>query len=92
MINDKRDLAAHLGVDEGRAGVEHIARRLYKDTSCGIVFAAIEGGVQVGGYCEGFDGELPTHDLLYPFTGDAFDALVAQADREGCDMWDDVHQ
>lgn len=82
------DLANHLGASHPTA--ESIARRLYKDTRCGIGFEANEEGVSVAGYAEGVDAECPDHNLAWPFELSEFDRAVAIADDEGCEMFDDA--
>ena len=73
-----------------------ISRRLYKDTSCGIGFSWArdpEGfdSVSVSGYCEGTDAECESYSLTFPFQIEDFWTLVEQADKDGCDMWDETH-
>ena len=94
-IYNLRDLHKHVGsmsddsTDEAcKAG---IARRLYKDTACGIGFSCTERGVTVAGYCEGTDAECAPHVLLFPFKPEEFDAAVQEADADGCALWDDTH-
>lgn len=94
-IYNLRDLHNHVGsmsddsTDEAcKAG---IARRLYKDTACGIGFSCTERGVSVAGYCEGTDAECDPHELLFPFKPEEFDAAVQEADADGCALWDDTH-
>lgn len=45
----------------------------------------------VGGYCEGVDGQPEPHWMKYPFTGCEFDVIVAAADSDGCDLWNNTH-
>ena len=90
MIRNLKDLAEH--VEAVREDVKSIARRLYKDTSCGIGFEEVPGGVEVAGYAEGSDAELPNHRLLYPFTEEEFSTAVALADEEGCQEWDEANE
>ena len=95
MIKNLQDLAAHVSAardastgatDEETAS--SIGRRLYKDTECGIGFTAKPNGVEVAGYAEGANAECHDIFLAYPFTGEAFDAAVKQADEEGCALWE----
>lgn len=65
-----------------------IARRMFKDTECGVVFAVTDNGVLLAGYAEGSDAELPSHKVDYPFTAETFWNAVESADREGCEEWD----
>jgi len=50
-----------------------------------------KGSVSVAGYCEGTDTDCPDYRLDFPFSALAFDGWVAQADEDGCDLWDDTH-
>jgi len=87
MIESIYSLAQHLSVSglaiasptEADNLSKRIARRLFKDTDCGIGFHADEKGVTVAGYCEGSDVECPAHRIDYPFTEEAFDAAVGVA-------------
>ncbi len=99
MIRNLQDLAHYVesarDASDGSTDKEtakSIGRRLYKDTSCGIGFEAVDGGVEVAGYAEGSDAELPNHCLEYPFTEEQFDAFVKMADAEGCQEWDEANQ
>jgi len=88
-LNGLRDLASVFGIDPREHTLvrakERIARRLYKDTACGISFHMPHPAVVVlAGYCEGFDGELPSHALTFPFTEDEFWNAVQAADEDGC--------
>ena len=67
-----------------------MGRRLYKETACGVTFW-VTTTVHVAGYAEGYDGELPAHSLSFPFTPDEFSDIVANADIEGCQMFDEIH-
>ncbi len=87
MINDERDLAEWLGVDEPQS----IARALYKATRCGIGYYATDTYVTVSGYCEGVEAECPSYALLYPFPAEEFDRACQSADQDGCDLWNETH-
>lgn len=96
-LNSVKDLAEYLGLDpdadwDVRSGAaeERIGRRLYKDTACGVTFW-VTTTVHVAGYAEGYDGELPPHSLTFPFTPNEFSDMVAVADIEGCQKWDEVN-
>ena len=99
MIESIYSLAEHLSISglaiasptEADNLAKRIAKRLFKDTRCGIGFYADDGGVTVAGYCEGTDADCPAHRLTYPFTAEAFDAACEEADQEGCDLWDETH-
>ena len=86
MIHNIAELAAHLGAY--RPDAESVARRLFKDTECGICFYATDTLVSVAGYAEGSDVACPPYELRYPFTTVDFDTAVAEADRDGCALWD----
>ena len=87
-IYNLTDLAHHVGA----ATVNGIAHRLYKDTECGISFLANgDRRVTLTGYCEGSDRWCPPHSLDFPFSKEEFDAAVDEADRDGCDTWDETH-
>lgn len=88
-IRTLAQLADYLGATHNTK--ESVARRLYKDTNCGIGFHADDKGVSVSGYCEGVDGDCPSYRLKWGFTEKEFDAQVEKADKDGCDMWDKTH-
>lgn len=88
-IQNLAELALHVGA--ARPTKESIARRLYKDTTCGIGFHPDDYGVVVSGYCEGDVGDCPTHYLKWGFTAEQFDKAVEQADKDGCDLWEQTH-
>jgi hypothetical protein len=99
MIKNLQDLAHHVSAardastgatDEETAS--SIGRRLYKDTDCGICFSAKATGVSMAGYAEGSNAECSDIDLDFPFTGEAFDAAVKEADEEGSALWDECNQ
>ena len=86
------DLAAHLGATRDDAA--SIARRLYKDTRCGISFYVYECGrwVSVAGYAEGSgDACCEPIEFCFPFDLSEFDKAVERADQEGCDLFDKFH-
>ena len=97
-INDLAELADHVtySFDRNEHTLEDakrlIARSLYKYTSCGISFyMPSTDTVSVMGYCEGSDREHETYELTFPFKTGDFDAIVAQADADGCETWDNTH-
>ena len=87
MIDSHQALADEVGEDSP----DRIARRLFKATTCGIVFSLREGGIYMSGYCEGADAECQARMLDYPFTADIFWREVDAADQDGRDMWDQTH-
>jgi hypothetical protein len=88
-IQNLQQLAGHLGADQPTPA--SISRRLYKDTTSGISFAAGKFGVTLAGYCEGDVGDCPLHQLNWGFTTEQFDKAVEQADKDGCDLWNETH-
>ena len=89
-INNLTELSVYLDVD---ARAEAVARRLYKDTECGISFFEDPDKeyVSVSGYTEGVDQPCPAHILHYPFTAPEFDEAVKAADEDGCSLWGETH-
>jgi len=89
MIKNIEDLAAHFSAYHDTEA--SIAKRLYKDTSCGVSAGVDEKGFWVAGYCEGSDWEHAVHRLPFPFTEEAANEAVEHADKEGCHTWDQTH-
>lgn len=48
-------------------------------------------GVSVAGYAEGSDGQPCPHLLAFPFSPDAFDAAVSEADADGCALFEEAN-
>ncbi len=90
MICNLDDLAHTIGA--GHQTEESIAKRLFKDTECGITFSAHAAGVTVAGFAEGSDAECPPHALDYPFSAEEFEAAITEADTEGCEAFDDANE
>jgi hypothetical protein len=86
QIKNLNDVAAE--VSAAHDTPESIAKRLFKDTRCGIGFTGHDRGISVAGYAEGTDAECPSHELDFPFTSEEFWAAVETADDEGCEMWE----
>lgn len=85
-----QELASLVGAYEPTE--KSIARRLYKDTECGICFWASIPEIGVSGYVEGWNGQCPPHTMrLGEFTAEQFWSAVEIADREGCEIFDEVH-
>ena len=83
---------------DGRAWAEcvsAISHTLYKHTSCGICFHAVNDCenrvVSVAGYCEGVDIDCDSHELKFPFSADEFWKAVDNADNDGINLWNDTH-
>lgn len=53
-----------------------VARRLYKDTGCGISTHWYDDGLEVSAIVEGYDAEFTATKLEYPFTEYALDQAV----------------
>lgn len=45
----------------------------------------------IAGYCEGTDRECPVYHLDLPCTEKALDDLIAKADQDGQQLWDETH-
>jgi len=98
MIRNLQDLAHEVGAarDASTGATDEetgksIARRLFKDTDCGISFWHNVDGVVVTGYCEGSDDYIEGHSLGFPFDTKKFWEAVSQADEDGCNTWDRTH-
>jgi hypothetical protein len=88
-INNIVELASHLGAYHDTP--ESIARRVYKDTSCGCA-AGVENGVfWVTGYCEGSDQEHEVYRVKLPCDSDEIDKAIRQADNDGNQTWNETH-
>ena len=83
--------AANAYLDKLAAGA--LSRSIFKYTECGCSFYHDPAGeyVSVSGYVEGYDGELPSHRLYFPFAYSRFLKALGEADKEGCDVWNDTH-
>ena len=89
-----REVSAQRDGSEGEGAEEvgkSIARRLYKDTECGVSFWSDCERVVVTGYCEGSDWHIEGRELPFPFTPEEFWETVKAADQDGCDTWDETH-
>jgi hypothetical protein len=90
------DLAEYIGIntncDESMCEGS-ISRCLFKYTNCGIGFHYDRetNSVSVSGYCEGTDVECTPITLTFPFLPKEWDNAVTDADREGCELWDNTH-
>ena len=88
-INNLKELSEEVCAADDTAS--SIAKRLYKDTNCGIGFHSDPKYVLVSGYCEGIDQECESYQIEYPFRADEFWEFVKQADKDGCELWDKTH-
>lgn len=85
LINCEAQLREFLGIDD-------IARRVYKDTSCGVCYLANENGVTLSGYAEGDQGQCPEYLLMWgKFNGEMFIQAMEEADRDGCERFDELN-
>ena len=64
---------------------------VFKGTECGCIFDSDEKGIVVGGYAEGSDAELPTYDLEWGFTINAFKEALDYADADGVEAWHEAN-
>ena len=87
-----RDLAEHIGAWEASEGA--IAKRLFKDTRCGISFTVSpeDNSVSVCGYAEGSDAELEPVTLEFPFSLSEFSKAVRDVDEDGCKAWEEANK
>jgi hypothetical protein len=66
---------------------------VFKGTECGCVFKSDEKGIKVGGYNElGESAELPTYDLKWGFTLNAFKEALDYADADGVEAWHEANE
>ncbi len=79
--------------------LEHIQRRIYKDTSCGAWLEVDAEGLHVGSIVEGVDWDTPTHTLtpgeyLAMEEGDLerwLDRNIEEVEVEAQEIWDETH-
>jgi len=88
-IQNIADLASHLCAAHDTEA--SIAKRIFKDTSCGCPAGVDAQGFWVAGYCEGSDREHEVHRVPFPCDSDAIDKAIEQADKDGCATWNDTH-
>lgn len=85
QIETLQQLADEIGCETP----ERIAKAIFKDTECGCVFYPGDSSITVAGYAEGAQAECPDHVLEFPFTAEQFWRVVAYADAEGVEMWNE---
>ena len=68
-----------------------ITKAVYKATECGCSFTADTSGVNLSGYAEGSEAELPVHNLNWGFTIEEWNQTMAEADAEGVEEWHNVN-
>lgn len=82
IITSEKDLKDYYGVD-------NVGHAIFKYTTCGCSYWTEDNCVCVAGYAEGSDAECPAHRLYFPFTVTQWNDAVKEADREGCDLWEE---
>lgn len=85
MINSILEFKQALGV----TSVAGIRKVIFKSTTCGCTFDEVPDGIEFSGYAEGADADCITHRLMYPFEMAQFYIELAQADEEGCELFDE---
>lgn len=71
----------------GCSDYQQLERRLFKGTQCGVSFWGGDDHICITGYAEGYDGEMPRHELYYPFMPKEFENAISVADQEGVEQW-----
>jgi hypothetical protein len=89
MIRGIMELAAHLGANNDTE--KSIARRLFKDTECGVSSGVTDTEFWVSGYCEGSDWEHEVYKIQFPCKEESVDEAISKADKDGCHTWDQTH-
>ncbi len=85
VITSEQDLKDYFGTND-------IERMLFKYTECGCSYLAKEKYISIAGYAENSgDAECPEHRLYFPFTTEEWDSALAEADAEGCELWDEYN-
>ena len=85
VITSEQDLKDYYSTDD-------IGRMLFKYTDCGCCYLAKEEYVSVTGYAEGSgDAECQEHRLYFPFTIEEWNDAIEEADREGCELWEECN-
>ena len=84
MFSSEKDIAEYYGTD-------NVAKAVYDSTECGCTYTSSENSVSVAGYAEGAWCDCPTHTLFFPFTSDDWEGMLAEADAEGCELWEEVN-
>lgn len=85
VITSKQDLKDYFGTND-------IERMLFKYTECGCSYLAKEKYISIAGYAENSgDAECPEHRLYFPFTIEEWNSALAEADAEGCELWDEYN-
>ena len=70
--------------EEAKAKVE---KSVFKYTQCGCSFTSDASGVNLAGYAEGSEVDLPPHSLDWGFTYQEWIDTMAIADSEGVEEW-----
>ena len=93
-INNCKELWSEwMGGEEPETKSQQLLRKwVFKGTECGCVFKSDEKGIMVGGYNElGESAELPTYDLKWGFTINAFKEALDYADADGVEAWHEAN-
>ena len=93
-INNNKELWSEwMGGEETEETSKALLRKhIFKGTECGCVFKSDEKGIMVGGYNElGESAELPTYDLKWGFTINAFKEALDYADADGVEAWHEAN-
>ena len=86
VITSEQDLKDYFDTND-------IGRMVFKYTECGCCYRATEDYVAVAGYAENSgDAECPDHILYFPFTIDEWNDVLDEADREGCELFDEYNE
>jgi len=86
VITSEKDLEDYFGTSD-------IERVIFKYTTCGCCYTATKDYISVNGYAEGSgDAECPEHRLYFPFKISEFDSALEEADREGCELFEECNE
>jgi len=69
-----------------------VEKRLFKATESGIAFSHKDDYVECVPYVEGFDEDLQSIIVYYPFTMDEFWEAVESADKIACHVWTCINE
>ena len=94
MINNNIELWTEmigehtLTEEEAKAAVE---KAVFKYSECGCSFTSDTSGINLAGYAEGSEVDLPVHSLDWGFTYEEWNHTMADADSEGVEEWNWVN-
>ena len=66
---------------------EHIERDMFKYTNCGMCIEWNEKGIELVGYVEGADCDMPSEFLSFPFTTEHAKSVIDYLEEEADIMW-----